>query len=733
MLAGRQQGKQLIRVLLHRLGALVPFRVRLAVVVVLALAAMACAPSGGASATTGSVAFPSPSTAPSVGAGNRVHHVAVDGSDEAAGTATAPWGTLYRSLERLEPGDTLVVHGGTYRERVRSPRTTPATAAAPIHVLAAPGERPVVQGLLWLRDADHWVIDGINVTWDPDTGSTNEHMVKFTDGTGWVFRNAEVWDARSFAGILVATSGGAEPRDWLITGNCIHDTVPSNDKNQDHLIYVNSGTGSGPGMIQGNLLFGAPNGNGVKLGGPSETSGGAADITIRHNTIHGAVQGVLMSWRSQNNVVARNLIGHVGSNYGTVRGYQLAGTGNVVTDNVGYDARLMILNDEGYEPIADGGGNVFPLDPEYGHADRCGGFVPTHPEALGYGHLAQAAATHVTEPTEPIVTPVAEPTEPVVSPVTEPPDPVGVRTVRVAGNDRVATAVAAARHGWVDSGTAVLARADDPADALAGAALAGALDAPLLITPGDHLAAPVADVLGHLGVETVVVLGGRAAVADTVTSALGQLGVTVDRVAGTTREHTAALIARRLGPAPKALLVRGRFAGDPDRVWPDALAVSGLAARAARAGQPIPILLVGSDVDAVTLDTMRALGVDEVVLVGGTSVLPEATADALRGQGFVVDRWAGSDRYATSRLVNDTVGVEATLVVATGRAFPDGLAAGALAARLGGSLLISSGHTDAVAASWIGGHAARIESLVTVGGTSAVPDETVRAYAVAAG
>lgn len=687
-----------------------PFRVRIAAIVLLALAAVACAPSGGASATTGTVEFPSPSPAPS-GDQSSVRHVAVTGSDEAAGTSDAPWRTLSRSLEQLRPGDTLVVHGGTYQERVRSPRTTPATPDQPIHVVAASGERPVVKGLLWLRDLDHWVIDGINVTWDPETGTANEHMVKFTDGTGWVFRNAEVWGARSFAGVLVATSGGTEPRDWRIEGNCVHDTAPSNNKNQDHLIYVNSGTESGPGLIEGNLLFGAPNGNGVKLGGPSATSGGAADVTIRYNTIHGAAQGVLMSWRSQDNLVTRNLIGAVGENYGTVRGYQLAGTGNVAAENVGYDARLMILNDEGYQPIADGGGNVFPLDPGYSHTDGCGGFVPTHPDAQAYGHLADAVVTSGDDAVEVVGTP----------------------TTRLAGPDRVVTAVTAARHGWESSEAAVLARADDPADALAGAALAGALDAPLLITPSDRLASSVADLLRDLAVQKVVVLGGPGAVSDAVTADLQKLGVTVERLAGTSREHTAALVARSLGPADQALLVRGRFPEYPDRAWADALAVSGVAARAARDGRPMPILLASPHVDELTRDAMRSLGISKVVIVGGTAVLPDSTADALEQDGFTVSRWTGADRYATSRLVNDAFGVAPTVVVATGRAFPDGLAAGALAARVGASLMITPGSVDQASSDWLGGHAARVQSVVVVGGESAVTPDALRSYAVAAG
>ncbi|HEX9766634.1 MAG TPA: cell wall-binding repeat-containing protein [Nitriliruptorales bacterium] len=684
-----------------------PFRLRLAVIVVLALAATACSPSSDASATAGEESFPQPSPAPTVTDAPGVHHVAIDGSDGAAGTADAPWRSIAVALERLEPGDTLIVHGGTYRERVRDPRTAPATEDAPILVTAAAGERPVIQGLLWLRGIDHWTLDGIHVTWDDATGGADEHMVKVTDGTGWQLRNAEIWGARSFAAVLVASSGGQEPRDWRITGSCIHDTHASNGTNQDHLIYVNSGLASGPGLIDGNLLFGASNGNGVKLGGPNASSGGAAHVMLRHNTIHGTAQNVLIAYDASGNVLEGNVLSEVGEGYGNVRGYRLEGEGNVARGNAGWGASSLLNNDEGYVGVADGGGNVFPLDPEFDATDGCSGFVPSNEEAAPYGHLASRVA------------PAAEDVEPVVGPT----------YARAAGPDRVATAVAVARSGWADSQDAVLARSDDPADALAGAALAGALDAPLLITPGDHLAPEVADVLEGLSVRRVVLLGGPAALGATVPAALADLGIAVDRIAGATREQTAVRIAERLGPIDRALLIRGRMTGTPDRAWPDALAVSGVAARLASQGTPAPVLLVGDQVGATTAQALVDLGVTEVVLVGGTAVLPDTIDLGLRAAGYEVQRWSGPDRYATSRQVNDAVGVGGVLIVATGQAFPDGLAAGALAARLGGTLVLSPVTEEPAMLDWVAGHAEALAGVLVVGGEAAVPEATAQAYA----
>lgn len=49
-------------------------------------------------------------------------HVAPTGDDKAAGTLAAPFRTIQRGAEAAQPGDTVLVHPGVYRERVAPPR-----------------------------------------------------------------------------------------------------------------------------------------------------------------------------------------------------------------------------------------------------------------------------------------------------------------------------------------------------------------------------------------------------------------------------------------------------------------------------------------------------------------------------------------------------------------------------------------------------------------------------------
>lgn len=312
--------------------------------------------------------------------------VSPTGDDGAAGDDAAPWRTLRRSFGSLAAGDTLLVRGGRYDEDVRGVRLRPGRRDARITVTAAPGERPELRGLLWLDRPSWWTIRGLAVTWGG--GKSDEHLVKITDGVGWTFEANEVWGARSFAGVLIAGTRKGEPAAWRLVGNCVHDTIPTNGTNQDHLVYVNTGLGAGSGVIEGNLLFGARNGAGIKLGGPSADEGGAVSTHIAFNTIADTAQAIVVSWRSKDNDISRNLLGPVGRGYGAIRAFELTGTGNRATENVAYGARRMVLEDPGGSRI-DVARNRFPVNPQY--VDRsCNGYVPANGDVGAVGHTAAA-------------------------------------------------------------------------------------------------------------------------------------------------------------------------------------------------------------------------------------------------------------------------------------------------------------------------------------------------------
>src|SRR4051812_21148015 len=74
-----------------------------------------------------------------------VFHVATTGSDSAEGSEGAPLRTINRAAALAQPGDTVVVHGGEYREWVTPPRGGLSDRRR-ITYEAAAGERVVVKG-----------------------------------------------------------------------------------------------------------------------------------------------------------------------------------------------------------------------------------------------------------------------------------------------------------------------------------------------------------------------------------------------------------------------------------------------------------------------------------------------------------------------------------------------------------------------------------------------------------
>jgi|GEM_PF-2450653 len=71
-------------------------------------------------------------------------HVAKTGQDSAAGDSAHPFLTIGRAAQAAQPGDTITVHAGVYRERVTPPRG--GTASQPITYEAAAGESVTIKG-----------------------------------------------------------------------------------------------------------------------------------------------------------------------------------------------------------------------------------------------------------------------------------------------------------------------------------------------------------------------------------------------------------------------------------------------------------------------------------------------------------------------------------------------------------------------------------------------------------
>jgi len=299
---------------------------------------------------------------------------------------------------------------------------------------------------------------------------------------------------------------------------------------------------------------------------------------------------------------------------------------------------------------------------------------------------------------------------------------------RLSGAGRVETAIEIARAAFPDGAdTVVLARADAYADALAGAPLAASLDAPVLLTGSDALHPAVAAFIAdELGADDAVLLGGQAALSAQVDTDTAAAGLDTTRVSGPNRFATAAAVAAQLGDTDEVFIAEGEHT-DPARGWPDALSAAGLAA-------PLetPILLVNAN--RLPAETADRLDDDtDVTIVGGTVAVSAAVAAAIDDAAGDVTRLSGATRYATSARVADEAldrGQTAAVVwLATGRNWPDALAAGPAVAATGGVLLLIDG-TNGLAGSpetrqWLTDHAEDLTAVRITGGTQAITPTVV--------
>lgn len=287
---------------------------------------------------------------------------------------------------------------------------------------------------------------------------------------------------------------------------------------------------------------------------------------------------------------------------------------------------------------------------------------------------------------------------------------------RIAGADRVGTAVALSEATRPFADAVVLARADDPTDALTGGPLAASLDAPLLLTSGGALSPAAAQEIQRLGARRALILGGTGALSAQVEQDLRSLGLaTVERIAGANRFETARLVANEVGGAQ--VFLTGATS------WVDAVAASGAAALSRS-----PILLTERDaLPTSTEQALRDLATEHVVVVGGGAAVSAGVADALQASGLSVERVAGASRYETSLRLAElatSYGADAfdTWLV-SGEDFPDALAAApAVASRFGVLLMVAPDTLDRSqpAREWLGRLAGGPWSITLVGGERAI-------------
>jgi hypothetical protein len=115
------------------------------------------------------------------------YYISPHGSDQNRGTIDEPWRTLEHALQKLSPGDTLYLRGGTYYENGIVVRTK-GTASAPIVIQSYPGERAVIDGGV------PYFVDAPNSDWELVDGNIHLYRSRRTFLKGFDFVRAWLVD-----------------------------------------------------------------------------------------------------------------------------------------------------------------------------------------------------------------------------------------------------------------------------------------------------------------------------------------------------------------------------------------------------------------------------------------------------------------------------------------------------------------------------------------------------------
>ena len=179
-----------------------------------------------------------------------IYYVAVNGSEANKGTISAPFQTINTALSHAVPGDTIMVRGGTYYEKVAFPKS--GIKDKLITVKAYPGEKPVIDGskiivtgwvslvtisnirYISLEDLDICNLITSAVNSDPQgiaiNGDSHDVTIKNCNIYN-IKNNAPLSDGRSGHAILALGNGTTAIFNLVITGCTVHDTQTGTSEN----------------------------------------------------------------------------------------------------------------------------------------------------------------------------------------------------------------------------------------------------------------------------------------------------------------------------------------------------------------------------------------------------------------------------------------------------------------------------------------------------------------------
>ena len=314
-----------------------------------------------------------------------------------------------------------------------------------------------------------------------------------------------------------------------------------------------------------------------------------------------------------------------------------------------------------------------------------------------------------------------------------------VEAPRTFGADRYATSAEVSKATFPTGSTnVVLASGLVFPDGLSASALAGELNAPvLLVPPTGALTDALKTEITRLGATKGFVIGGTAAISAAMEAQLVTAGLTtMTRYAGADRYSTSKAVTAALtgsvgtdnAKATAFLATGSNFA--------DALAASGPAYAA-----KMPLILTNSfALNANASSALMLKAIKKVIVVGGVNAISASLVTEVEAMGIEVVRFSGASRNDTAAALAAYVAADADygftkngVILTKGTDFADALSAGPHSGKMKHPVLFVESTIPAATSAYLAANASTMATIRLIGGVSAIPESVVAGLKTAAG
>ncbi len=263
---------------------------------------------------------------------------------------------------------------------------------------------------------------------------------------------------------------------------------------------------------------------------------------------------------------------------------------------------------------------------------------------------------------------------------------------RLAGSNRYKTSEKINQFLNTKSRTAVVSSGASFSDSSTATTLAKSTDSTLYLVPPNKTTAEFEKAIVNKEINRVYIVGGTRALGTHIESLLKKNRITHERIGGKNRYETANLIVKKINEfnikegidsqKKVAVLTTGEN-------FADAISISPVAVQ-----RNYPIFLTRSKkIPDSTFDKLKSY--KEVLIVGGTDAVSSDIEKHLIDAGLKIERISGENRYETSfKIAKEFYPLNLSVTFATGRDFPDSLAAVVLADQNGGPIVLTNSTLD---------------------------------------